>query len=170
MPVFVHKLGKELDAVWQQIVHMSHVDDVFWQLESVIQANPAIDRPGIVQNWLANTYSDSVVVGLRRIGDHDRKTVSLWRLLEHMKKYAMSLTRAWFVTLHDRSMWKNADSWFDKLAGAGAQFVSPDAMKAKQADLDTALEPIRRFANDYLTHASVMVSGTRSRSTTSVRG
>jgi hypothetical protein len=85
MTVTIEGLKKTLDQVVQELTFAAHIDDVYWQVNAIIQANPEINRPNVFLDWLVFTYVDSIIVRLRRLAGRGKNTVSLWRLLENMK-------------------------------------------------------------------------------------
>lgn len=93
-----------------QLVHMAHVDNVFWQIHAIIRANPALASGGTFQDWIAGCYVDSVTSGLRRLSDERKGVISLWRVLEAMKALGPLLTKDRYVTLnHEGGSRKSRD-------------------------------------------------------------
>jgi len=85
MTVTIEGLKETLDQVVQELTFAAHIDDVYWQVNAIIQANPEINKPNAFLDWLVFSYVDSITVRLRRLADKGKKTISLWRLLENMK-------------------------------------------------------------------------------------
>ena len=91
---------------------------------------------------------------MRRIIDKKKGTVSLWRLLEDMKKHTHNLTRDWYISMHEGSIKKFAIKWFDKLVDNGSNHVSRRMIKLKQESLTKAVSLILTYSNTSVAHLS----------------
>lgn len=149
------RLTETLDRVSHEFTHAAHIDDVFWQVQAIIADNPRINRSDAFQDWLGDTYVDSITVRLRRITDRDAHALSLWRLLEHLKPDASQFTRAWFVARNQCPIPRLPHKWFDNLAGPGQSALSRDRVSEQQQHLQRALAVVKRYANSSVAHISV---------------
>lgn len=114
-------------------------------------------------------YLDSQLIGIRRLVDSDRRTLSLGRLLGQLENQARKLTRTAFVDRHvrlagadgadhaeDWSVWEpshrqRADESFDQFTnGTKTGFAS--AAGADRKELVTATEPICTHVNQLVAH------------------
>ena len=159
MVTTIADLRSDLGKIRSEVIHIAHMDDVFWQIQAVIQSNPAIDRPGIIQDWIARAYSDSVLAGLRRLGDRRRDNLSLWRVLESMKACTSLITRVWYVEMHEAELKRLANEWFDDLIGVGKRNLNSATISEKQKELEAALESVVNFANENITHLAAKPTG-----------
>src|SRR5262245_51200075 len=102
---FLAELNEALARLRNAVSYLAHVDDVYWQVQAVLGANEALRRDArVFQEWMTNCYAESIAVGLRRLADHDHRTLSLYRTLERVKQRATEFTRAWFVGLFDPAL------------------------------------------------------------------
>ena len=147
-------LSSTLDRVSLEFTRVAHVDDVFWQVQAIIDQNSEINKSDIFQDWIGTTYVDSITVRLRRVADRSSGTISLWRLLESMKPHAVQFTRSWFLSAREVPIPGLANSWFDRIAGEKASHVTKRRVNDKQKELTTAIAPISRYANAHVTHAT----------------
>lgn len=141
-----------LRLVRDQLFDLAHIDDVFWQVQAIICENPDIKTGGVFQSWLERRYVDSVSVGLRRLADKRRNVVSLWRVLEEMKRVAPLLTKARYLGLHDGPFRRLAEEWWEKLVGESEEHVTKRLIGGKQKELLTALDRVSRFADQNVAH------------------
>jgi hypothetical protein len=135
-----------------EVTTVAHIDDVFWQVQAIIAANPAINRTEVFYDWLGDTYVDSAVIRIRRLLDKQRSVISLWRLLEQVRAEHARFTRAWFNGLWSPDLQDVADQRFDMLAGRGARFIAAETVAPKQQELDSALQRVEDFANANIAH------------------
>jgi hypothetical protein len=143
-----------LRLVSAEVTTAAHIDDVFWQVQAIIAANPAVNTADMFQGWLGDTYVDSVVIRIRRLVDRERNVVSLWRLLEQIRKEHTRFTRVWFKGLWSLDFQDVAEQRFDMLAGTGARVLSASSVSLKQQELSAALGHVEEFANAHVAHRS----------------
>jgi HEPN superfamily AbiU2-like protein len=141
-----------LKEISHEFTAVGHVDDVFWQVHAIMAGDANLKNGGIFQEWITRTYTDSVAIRLRRIGDRRKDTVSLWRFLEELKSAEGRLTRAWYKAMWPPDLAHLASTRFDHLAGVGARYVSREVISAKQLELDAALDAADGFANERIAH------------------
>lgn len=149
-------LTATLGRVAHDLTTAAHIDDVFWQVQAIIGANSAINTSDIFQDWIADTYVDSIVVRLRRLIDRRDDSVSLYRLLEAMKPAASWFTRIRFVDQWPEGARDVAHKRFDLIAGTGESQLAPAVLAAKQDELRVALRCVQRYANKNVTHTAVV--------------
>ncbi len=145
-------LAAQCDDLIDEFLSLGHIDDVFWQVQAIIRSNDAINRDDVFQEWISTTYVDSLVVRLRRLGDADRRSVSVYRLLEEIKPEARTFTREWYQLTSAEVIREKADGWFDLIAGPGTEVLGQNRVKELQRTLKLALTRVARFANAHVTH------------------
>lgn len=151
----IRKVRDMLDRVENELlVHIAHMDDVFWQVQAIIRENPTIASGGTFQDWIAQCYADSATAGVRRLADQRRNVISLWRVLEGMVSIAQLLTRERFVSLHDAALRADAETSWRDLVGE-SQTLPKCLVRAKQSDLKAALEKVSTFADENVAHLGV---------------
>jgi hypothetical protein len=54
----------QLDKLYNQVVHLAHLDDVFWQLQAIARDNSRLreEGEGIFLEWMVNTYVPTMLV------------------------------------------------------------------------------------------------------------
>jgi len=143
-----------LRRVWDDLVHLAHVDDVFWQVSAIIRDNPDINVGDVFQDWIAHRYVDSITIGLRRLADRRSDSISLWRVLQEMLSVASHLTRERYLGLHDKPVRNLAKKWWEKLVGTSETHVTRSVILAKQQELEDALTKVSAFANQNVAHTA----------------
>lgn len=150
------QLKATLERVARQLTAAAHIDDVFWQVQAIIGANAAINNADVFQDWIADTYVDSIVVRLRRLVDRRDDSVSLYSLLEAMKPAAPKFSRQWFVDQWPEGARDVGHDRFDCIVGVGEPHLTAAALTAKQEELRAALRRVQRYANKNVAHTAVV--------------
>jgi len=143
-----------LTKVESQLVHVAHLDDIFWQVQAIIRDNPVLASGGPFQEWIGQCYVDSVTAGLRRLADRRPDVISLWRVLQRMVTIAPLLTRERYLTLHEARLQAAArQSWAD-LVSQSKTHVPKALISTKQTKLEAALKKVSAFAHENVAHTS----------------
>lgn len=146
------KWNEWLEDIWQQLLHLAWVDDVFWQIQSIIASNEKINKPERFQSWIAYTYVHTSLSSVRRIADNTKKTRSLSKLLDSMRSNTNLLTRKRFIALHKGEVKKIADGWFDEIAGGKHSHIPKSRIQNISAQLTSSLNQVNQYSNDYVNH------------------
>jgi hypothetical protein len=77
-------IKREIHIVHREVLSRRHVED---------------DGTGVVHRWMQENYAESMLIGLRRAIDNDRKALSLVRLLEDIKNKAPEITFTKYVEM-----------------------------------------------------------------------
>ncbi len=143
-----------LEDIWNELLHLAWVDDVFWQVQAIIGSNESINKMERFQRWIAHTYTQTSLSGLRRLIDRTKNTKSLAKLLDSMQSNADLLTRERYLRLHDSEIRHFANDWFDELAGGSHDHIPKSRVKSISDNLVNALEEVSQYANDYIAHST----------------
>lgn len=79
------------DLGTKQLIHRAHIRE--------LQEVDVRDGTGIVHRWMQENYADSMLIGLRRVLDDDRKTFSLIRLLRKVQRHHSDFTLERYLQL-----------------------------------------------------------------------
>ncbi len=123
------QFNDQLAIIQQHLFDAANIDNIFWQVQSIIRENPNINKPNSFLDWITFRYIDSIGIRVRSFSDRRKDTVSLWRFLEELKNYAPSLTRDWFLSNYEDLTKHMAQKWFDNIAGVGCDHVSKTTIK-----------------------------------------
>ncbi len=113
--------------------------------------------PGAVARW----YSQSVLLGLRRLGDSDHRTHSMRRLFDamvaHPDEWSLrSVMEIWDSTGHgyDREMFEFlARSTYGPFADASGKRLNVAKVSRDRDDLEAALSDVKSVVNKTVAHA-----------------
>ena len=136
----------------QQLYEAWELDDYFWQVNALVDQKPEMGKAGRFFLILKRTYTDSITVRIRRMVDQRKDVVSLWRILDALRRHSKELTRERFRALCSDESATTADKWFDELAGPGQDHISQKKVLEQQKALESAVESVLRYANENVAH------------------
>lgn len=140
----------------------------------MIQANPALQVPSSFYDMMRATYIESMSVGVRRLVDWDRRSISFVRLMDDIADHPEVISRPRFVrsprrraalsddagirsrTLSARSFMRQRvlHPGFDRFAGVGGRHVRRSLINSHKRRLVRAHDRLRRFVNKHVAHTS----------------
>lgn len=147
-----------LDLLYQHIVELHH-DRVIWkELVELVEANRDIPDPWFFLDWVGRLWATTTVVGIRRLDDKDKNSISLVRLIDDIGKHPEVLSRQHYRSMYeatypgDEWMQRRADEEFDEYVGAGLDVIQTEMTARDLADVRSAAATIRRHVNKYVAH------------------
>jgi uncharacterized protein YdcH (DUF465 family) len=94
----------ELRIITSDITDTIENQHIFKSLVDIVAANPKINKPNLVWDHLRSNFGASLVLGISRQVDRNKKKVlSLLEFLEDIKVNAQIITRQWFVQQYVQS-------------------------------------------------------------------
>lgn len=134
------------------------VGDLLWSrqlfddLNEIGRHNPAIGKPPAFLDWIRANYAAAVSVGVRRLIDTDRRSISLGRLLFELIEHPGTITRAYHVSLYPIHLHEAAERSFDNLAGGGRRFVAERDVRSDLRRIENAAQRVYRLVNKRIAH------------------
>jgi len=112
--------------------------------------------PGAVARW----YSQSVLVGLRRLGDRDTRTHSLWVLMNRMLRYPDDWTREAIIELWTKERRSDPfvlevalESTYGPFADSTGMNLNAGRIALDQGNLSSSLSRVNAVVNKTVAHA-----------------
>jgi len=158
-PTIVIEVREDIERLRPMVTHVAHVDDVFWQVEAIIEQNPALHGDDVFRNWLGYCYTDSIVIGMRRLVDKRRDVASLVRALQKVKTHASDFRRDWFVGMSSEFLRAEAHGWFTEIVGGQHPRLPPERVQEWLDYLTTTAQQVEQFANDHVAHVALHAIG-----------
>ena len=128
---------------------------VFEKVHSIAVSNNQIRSPKLFYNLLRNNYLISITIGISRLGDPDKRSISLYNLIEDIKKHPKAITREYFVSGYRRQDRELADSDFNRFANKKNNFLSIRKLHRDLTGLKRALHIVRNFRNKWIAHLDI---------------
>lgn len=137
----------------QEILLRRHV---FHRLQEIVAANPRLNRPSYLYEYLTGTYAASAAIGVRRHARRDEpgRDASLIGLLYDVRRTPEVLTRARHVALYEEVGMPAdlAEREFDRLAGPRAPRLTKRCVQGDIDLLRSAAGQLERYATQRIAH------------------
>lgn len=154
--------NEELQKKWKDWIEIIDIElgtllrskDIVDEIRRIAAINNRIKKPMFFYNWLVDNYVDSISMAIRRLDDHDEKSISLYRLIKNVLDNPKVIDRNYFVSQYPRELQDdgNADADFDTFAEGGEQTISLDRFNDDPRQLKKEAKCIRDFADMRIAH------------------
>ena len=108
------KWDRWLNDIYEEVVRLLEHQQIFGKVQDIIKANREIQKPNAFYRFLANTYGDSSIMGIRRQVKPHKDSISLVGMLEEIIESPSVISRGRFVDLYSAEMQDFANHIFDK--------------------------------------------------------
>jgi len=131
--------------------------DIFEEIQKIVKSNELIQSPGLLHRWMTSNYAARVSISIRRLDDHNKRCISLYRLIEDIAENPDVITRNYYISRYPEWMRNRglADSDFDKFAKKGSNLISKFKLKKDMRRLDKDTIQIRKFVNKWIAHRDI---------------
>jgi hypothetical protein len=149
----VEKWERYIDRIFGEMGLVSQDEEIFRRVVDVMERARIYELDGTFYKWIGSVYQEAISLRVRRLLDTDAKsqTFSLRSLLDDIEENPKVMSRERFLALYASSGFP-ADGYFDDLAGAGSDYLSPMNVRADITMLEEAAKRVidtadRRFAH-----------------------
>lgn len=150
------KLDSQLDSLLQQVDDLNTARHIYYEVRSMVEANQQILTSNHFYTWMDNTYTTTMLVGIRRLVDSDASSISFVTFLSAIKSNPHILSRSTYKGLYKKMGLGFPESYqdekFDQLAGIGAPHVDPAVVEQELEELKTITSKLRKYANKRIAH------------------
>lgn len=131
--------------------------DVYTELRAIVAENKKIQSPALLFTWISRNFADSVAIGIRRFNDHNKRSISLYRLIEDVSEHPDAITRKFYTSPYPKWMQEHglADRDFNKFANKKDNILNPDKLKRDMRKLEGDTDHIRKFVNKWVAHCDL---------------
>ena len=142
----------DLDVLQADLSEIAYARLVWREENKVLAANKEIP-PSAIFDIRARNYAVAQSVGVRRLTDTDRRTVSLVNLLRDIEQNPASLSRERYVSYFDPAHESLGHSDFDEWACADGTHIEPHLVKDDRERLTAAAAgSIKPYVNKFIAH------------------
>lgn len=134
----------------KRAIHRAHVEK--------LQDRQIEDGTSIVHRWMQQNYAESMLIGLRRILDKRRGSVSLLKLLEELEKNHVFFTCERYLQLWSNGLPGGNDLYPRALYAIFSRDGRTIDRKRIRADIETLLtdyKSVQQYINSVVAHQSV---------------
>lgn len=131
--------------------------NIFEEIQNIVNSNKLIQTPGLLHRWMTSNYVARLPIGIRRLDDHDKRSISLYRLIEDITENPGVITRCYYISEYPKWMRDEgfADRDFDEFARKGSNLISTFKLEKDMRQLDKNTIQIRKFVNKWIAHRDI---------------
>ena len=128
--------------------------NIYNKVVEIIQSNPKINYGNRHHSWMKRNYEHATLMALRRLTDHNNRTLSLKRLIDEISKHHELLNRSWFVNMDEYKHLPldTKNRTFDRMVGEGNDVYPIDEIKKDKKFINKAKSLIKEFINKRIAH------------------
>ncbi|MEK6676844.1 MAG: hypothetical protein AABZ47_14465 [Planctomycetota bacterium] len=128
---------------------------IFRGLKAMVLDNEAIQKPRAFHDWVTRNYCIATWIGIRRLMDEDRRSISVIRLLNDIEKNADYLTKESYVRRYPLHSRKAGEQSFDRNAGNRVDRLPVTVPQTDRDDLKKRLHRLERFITKRIAHYDI---------------
>jgi hypothetical protein len=148
------KWEKWLERIGHDLGWLLTSHDIFEVVQNIVNSNKQIQSPDLFHRWILDNYVARVAIGISRLNDHDRRTISLHRLIKDISENREVITRNYFVSRYPKWMQDRgvANHDFDKFAKRNDEMISFERLNNDIDLLDEETRLIKNFRDQWIAH------------------
>ena len=132
-------------------------NEILKEVCRIVAKNEQIKSPATLHNWMRKSVIDQIGTGIRRLTDKDKRSISLYRLIEDISENNEAITREWYVSTYPKWMKEQglADRGFDIFGKKGDSYLSLPKLKKDKATLENGTIQARKYVNKWVAHCDL---------------
>lgn len=143
---------KSLGKIRSEISELVLSRHVFQRIYEIVTINQEINKGNLFYDWLSKNYGQSSLMGIRRLIDKDKKTLSLYVLLQDCLENNNKLSRKLHISLYSDEMKGLGENQFDDLAGKNNNSFPKSEIEKDIYKLDNIRELLKSHINKKIAH------------------
>lgn len=143
---------KWFSKISTEVTALVRDDDIYWELQAVVRARPAINVPNPFFDMLARSFASCAVSDIRRLVKEHKDSISFTRLLRELQEYPETLSRDYWRSLFTGGAEVVADGAFDRNFGARRDYFDPAIAASDLESLRKVSNKIEIFADRRISH------------------
>lgn len=144
-------------TIYDAVVNMMMRRQVWDRFAVVVKNAPErAQRDGTFVWWVRWNYERSQGIAIRTQVEVRGDVMTLGHLIDRVWRYPTVLSRERYLTLHQDQDWatREANGWFDNLAGRGGEFIDPRIPATDLAFLRDRTKKIKDWVNTFVAHST----------------
>ena len=146
------KWVKNLDRIRGEVTELVLSRHVFQRIYDIVSDNNKINKGNLFYDWLSRHYAQTCLMGIRRLTDKNKNTISLYVLLLDCLENSDKLSRTLHVGLYKRGMEDLGEREFDKLAGKNSKIFPKSEIEQDVKKLENIREVLKSHTNKRIAH------------------
>jgi hypothetical protein len=128
----------------------------FREFMEIVKSNPKLQKNNLFIIWIWENYLLNEATAIRRLVDKNQRTISLYLLLEDIKKNPEILSRARYAELFKDSGFANdydyINNCFDELVGKGKNHIDSASVEKDIKVLIEGTKNLKKYVNKIVAH------------------
>lgn len=129
---------------------------IYQEIRNIVKTNPNLHKPSPFYDWMARLYNSSALIGIRRLVDRDKRSISFTRILEEIISHPQVLSRDRYVSLWQTSTLANweevANKQYDYMIGESRKHIDPVEVEKELNKLERKAACIEEYATKRVAH------------------
>jgi hypothetical protein len=150
------KLDLQLDILLEQMHELNMARHIYYEIKSVVESNQQILTSNHFYSWMDHTYTTTMIMGIRRLVDHDSRSISFVTFLSDIRDNPHILSRSTYKGLYESMCSQLPESYrdeqFDELVGTGLDHVDPAIVEQELEKLRIITCKLKKYANKRVAH------------------
>lgn len=143
---------RSFEIIRHSIIHLASKRQIYEEVRSIIAANNKIHKPSQFYDWMQEAYVTDMAIGIRKMVDWDKRTVSFVRLLQEIEDHPEVITRRRFVSVYKSFMKTFGHKDFEKFSKPGASMIDRSIIRRHRQSLIKSQKKLRIFVNTHVVH------------------
>ena len=149
----LEKWLKWLEIIKADIRELLMMKSIFWEIQQIIKNNKQIQKPSVFYDYLARTYVDYALMGIRKQIKIGKNSISFMRLLKEVSEEPQILSCSYYTSLYNNTnVAFLADRHFDRFCGNNREHICPDKVKKHMQELKDIAGKCEEMADKIVAH------------------
>jgi hypothetical protein len=153
-----------LKVLHDQILRLRLDERVWEEVQGMIKANPDLHRPSQFYRWMRDMYVSGMAMAIRRLADHDSRSISFYRFLKLLKGNPSLVSRKRY-----RNLFPGNDPLIERLAELGLSakehidheydgVIGEGKQQPTREDIQAELDALERLTSRFVTFADKVIA------------
>ena len=142
-----------IEVIQDDVTHLVMAKDIFWSVQSLITANPQIQKHTVFYWYMGDTYVAYALMGIRRQAKHHDKSISLAGLISEIAQEPTKISRQYYRSLYGPNKARFADKDLNRYCEKPGDAHISAAMVQRDLDkLASSASGCEAFADRRIAH------------------
>jgi hypothetical protein len=126
---------------------------IYKRVQTIIATNPKLHIPSSFYDWMHDSYVNFMVIGIGRLADPNKRSISFVRLMNGIRQFPDVLSRRRFVGLYSSARLRHLGQRdFNRFSSPTAKRINLRIIITHTRQLREAAGRLRRYRNKRIAH------------------
>lgn len=161
----IAKWRNDLERIQNDIITLHGSRSTYRRLRKIVDANPRIQKPNELYEWLLRNYVVYASTAIRRLLKRHKDSLSLEGLVLSIAEHEHIITREWYLsqcevvsewdTREEYLDWFDASEDLDKLIGGRRDTIDGEDLQRRLREVQSLSKPVLEYADKLVAHTDV---------------